>query len=210
MMSSETDAGIDVQAMPAQVGNGGVDAFDVLLEYEARSLAHVAGLPEQLQAAGQWRGIAYRVGQRRLVSDYDAVSEILTVPQVTPVPGAQPWMLGVANVRGNLLPVVDFRQFLEGSRSVLHEGHQKVIVLRQPGGDVAVTIDELYGQRVFLDEQRLEPSSAEREEIEAVERMAEGRFAGFVERVYRQQDTLWGVFSFERLVRTPEFRQASA
>lgn len=210
MMSSETDAGIDVETMPAQVAAEALDAFEVLLEYEARSLAHVAGLPEQLQAAGQWRGIAYRVGQRRLVSDYDAVSEILTVPQITPVPGAQPWMLGVANVRGNLLPVVDFRQFLEGSRSVLHEGHQKVIVLRQPGGDVAVTIDELYGQRVFLDEQRFDPSSAEGDDLDAVERMGEGRFAGFVERMYRQQEALWGVFSFERLVRTPEFRQASA
>lgn len=210
MMSSETVAGDDVQARSDEAGAGTVDAFDALLEYEARSLAHVAGLPEQLQAAGQWRGIAYRVGQRRLVSDYEAVAEILTVPQITPVPGAQPWMLGVANVRGNLLPVVDFRQFLEGARSVLHEGHQKVIVLRQPGGDVAVTIDELYGQRAFLDEQQLDADSAEEAVRERAGQLAEGRYGGFVERVYRLQDELWGVFSFERLVRTPEFRQAAA
>jgi hypothetical protein len=69
-----------------------------------------------------------------------------------PVPGAQPWMLGVANVRGTLLPVVDLKQFLEGERTVLHEG-QRVLVVRQPGGDVAVTIDELYGQRSFVDGQ---------------------------------------------------------
>ena len=215
-MNSETVAGDDLHDQAAEAGTGMVDAFDALLEYEARSLAHVAGLPEQLQAAGQWRGIAYRVGQRRLVSDYEAVAEILTVPQITPVPGAQPWMLGVANVRGNLLPVVDFRQFLEGARSVLHEGHQKVIVLRQPGGDVAVTIDELYGQRVFLEEQRLDaqqldPDSAGDDAARALAlHLAEGRYGGFVDRVYRLQDELWGVFSFERLVRTPEFRQAAS
>ena len=210
MMSSETVAGEDLQDEADRAGADTVDAFDALLEYEARSLAHIAGLPEQLQAAGQWRGIAYRVGQRRLVSDYEAVAEILTVPQITPVPGAQPWMLGVANVRGNLLPVVDFRQFLEGARSVLHEGHQKVIVLRQPGGDVAVTIDELYGQRVFLDEQALDADGADEAVRERAGQLAEGRYGGFVERVYRLQDELWGVFSFERLVRTPEFRQAAA
>jgi len=176
-----------------------IDAFAALVEYERRSLAHVAGMPEQLQAAGQWRGIAYRVGQRRLVSAYDSVSEILTVPQITPVPGALPWMLGVANVRGNLLPVADLKHFLEGSRSVLHEGHQKVIVLRQPGGDVAVTIDELYGQRAFQDEQGVEP-----------EQFNEGRYAAFVERAFRAADEVWGVFSFDRLVRTPEFRHAAA
>ena len=210
MMSSETVAGEDLQDEADRAGADTGDAFDALLEYEARSLAHIAGLPEQLQAAGQWRGIAYRVGQRRLVSDYEAVAEILTVPQITPVPGAQPWMLGVANVRGNLLPVVDFRQFLEGARSVLHEGHQKVIVLRQPGGDVAVTIDELYGQRVFLDEQALDADGADEAVRERAGQLAEGRYGGFVERVYRLQDELWGVFSFQRLVRTPEFRQAAA
>ena len=83
-------------------------------------------------------------------SGFDEVVEIMPMPQVTPVPGAQPWMLGVANIRGNLLPIVDLKQFLEGERTVLHEG-QRVLIVRQPGGDVAVTIDELFGQRSFND-----------------------------------------------------------
>ena len=175
-----------------------IDAFETLAEYERRSLAHVAGLPEQLQAAGLWRGIGFRIGQRRLVSSYESVAEILTVPQITTVPGSHPWMLGVANVRSNLLPVVDLKQFLEGARSVLHEGHQKVMVLRQPGGDVAVTIDELYGQRSFMDEQQVEP-----------EGLIDGRYASFIDRAYRVADDVWGVFSLDRLVRTPEFRHAA-
>lgn len=188
-------------ALPSDASSSGVasiDAFETLAEYERRSLAHVAGLPEQLQAAGLWRGIGFRIGQRRLVADYESVAEILTVPQITPVPGAHTWMLGVANVRSNLLPVVDLKQFLEGARSVLHEGHQKVMVLRQHGGDVAVTIDELYGQRSFMDEQQVEP-----------EGLADGRYAGFIDRAYRVADDVWGVFSLDRLVRTPEFRHAA-
>ncbi|MGN6150621.1 MAG: chemotaxis protein CheW [Lysobacteraceae bacterium] len=174
------------------------DAFELLADYERRSLAHVAGLPEQLQAAGLWRGIGFRIGQRRLVSQYESVAEILTVPQITPVPGAYGWMLGVANVRSNLLPVVDLKQFLEGARSVLYEGHQKVMVLRQPGGDVAVTIDELYGQRSFMDEQEVDAGA-----------LADGRYAGLIDRAYRLDDDVWGVFSLDRLVRTPEFRHAA-
>lgn len=192
---SEADVDVDI-GLPSQAAP--VDAFETLAEYERRSLAHVAGLPEQLQAAGLWRGIGYRIGQRRLVSGYESVAEILTVPQITPVPGASSWMLGVANVRSNLLPVVDLKQFLEGSRSVLHEGHQKVMVLRQPGGDVAVTIDELYGQRSFMDEQQVEP-----------EALADGRYASLVERAYRVADEVWGVFDLDRLIRTPEFRHAA-
>lgn len=180
------------------IGNNVIDGFEILAEYEQRSLAHVAGLPEQLQAAGLWRGIGFRVGQRRLVSDYESVAEILTVPQITPVPGAHTWMLGVANIRSSLLPVVDLKQFLEGARSVLHEGHQKVMVLRQPGGDVAVTIDELYGQRSFLDEQQVESAG-----------LVDGRYAALIDRAYQISDEIWGVFSLDRLVRTPEFRHAA-
>ena len=72
------------------------------------------------------------------------------------MPGAQPWMLGVANVRGSLLPVVDLKQFLEGERTLVHEG-QRVLVVRQSGGNVAVIIDELYGQQtVELDRAKRE------------------------------------------------------
>ena len=182
------------QRVPA----GGVDPFAVLLDYEQRSLAHESGLPEQLDAPGLWRGVGYRIGSRRLASGFDEVLEVLPMPQVTPVPGAQAWMLGVANIRGDLLPVVDLKQFLEGERTVLHEG-QRVLLVRQPGGHVAVTIDEMFGQRSFEEEQQADP-----------ERLAEGRYAHFIERAYRVDDMAWGIFSLDRLARTPEFRQAAA
>ncbi len=172
--------------------------FLVLADYEQRSLAHVVGLPEQLDAPGLWRGVAYRVGAHRLASGFDEVVEILPMPAVTGVPGAQPWMLGVANVRGTLLPVVDLKQFLEGERTVIHES-QRVLVVRQPGGDVAVTIDELFGQRSFVEAQSA-----------GTDAVADGRYAYFIDRAYRVNDQDWGVFSLERLARTPEFRQAAA
>ena len=172
--------------------------FLVLADYEERSLAHVAGLPEQLDAPGLWRGVAYRIGSHRLASGFDEVIEILPLPALTTVPGAQPWMLGVANVRGTLLPVVDLKQFLEGERTVMHES-QRVLVVRQPGGEVAVTIDELYGQRSFVDGQGID-----------LAQVSEGRYSHFIDRAYRMGEQDWGVFSLARLARTPEFRQAAA
>ena len=174
-----------------------LDPFAVLQDYESRSLAHVVGLPEQLDAPGLWRGVGYRVGRRRLASGFDEVVEILGMPPVTPVPGAQPWMLGVANIRGNLLPIVDLKQFLEGERTVLHEG-QRVLVMRQAGGDVALTIDELYGQRSFHESQQVEPGD-----------LADGRYGHFIDRAFASDDQRWGVFALGLLARTPEFRQTA-
>ena len=193
-------------APPAAVaGDARADAglpgspFEILAEDERLALEHVAGLPEQMSAPGLWRGVGYRIGRQRLASGFEEVVEILPLPSLTPVPGAQPWMLGVANMRGNLLPVVDLKQFLEGERTVLHEG-QRMLVVRQRGGDVAVLIDELFGQRSFNEPQL----------IDAAELDAGGRYGHFIERAYRLGEQAWGIFSLERLARTPEFRQAAA
>jgi twitching motility protein PilI len=175
-----------------------IDPFESLLDYEQRSLAHVAGRPETVEAPGHWRGVGFRLGQRKLVSSFDEVVEILPLPPVTPVPGAQNWMLGVANVRGSLLPVVDLKQFLEGERTVLNEG-QRCLVVRQAGGNVAVIIDELYGQRTFNDSHRAELSGE-----------GQGRYAHFIGQAYQLAEQTWGVFNMNLLTRTPEFRQATA
>jgi twitching motility protein PilI len=172
-------------------------AFETLLDYEQRSMVHVAGRPELNEAPGHWRGVGFRLGSHRLVTSFEEIVEILPLPPVTPVPGAQPWMLGVANVRGSLLPVVDLKQFLEGERTLVHEG-QRVLVVRQSGGNVAVIIDELFGQRTFNDTHRAEMDGEN-----------EGRYGQLVNQVYRLNDVSWGVFSMQTLTRTPEFRQAT-
>ncbi len=172
--------------------------FEVLADYERRSLAHQPGTPEQIDAPGLWRGVGYRIGGRHMASAFGEVSEIITVPALTPIPGGQPWLLGVANVRGNLLPVVDLKQFLEGQRTVLHE-NQRALVVRQVGGNVAVLVDELLGQRQFIDAQRCEVGA-----------LGEGRYGEFIQQAYRLGGFHFGVFSMAQLTRAPEFRQAAA
>ncbi len=171
--------------------------FDILADYERRSLAHAVALPEVHAGNDQWRGVAYRIGSRRLVSSFDEVVEIVRIPPITPVPGAQSWLLGVGNLRGNLFPVIDLKQFLQGERTVMHEG-QRVLVMRQSGGDVALTIDELYGQRSFEAVQSTDPGA-----------LSEGRFGHFVSQAFSSEGQAWGVFSLSLLARTPEFRHAA-
>lgn len=172
-------------------------AFDLLADYERRSLEHTPGTPEQIDATGLWRGVGFRIGQRKLASMFGEVMEIITLPNLTPVPGAQNWMLGVANIRGTLLPVVDLRMYLEGERTVLHET-QRALVVRQPGGNVAIIIDELLGQRHFTDEQRCEPGD-----------MAAGRYADYVKQAYDLGGVTYGVFNMAVLTRDVDFRQAA-
>jgi len=173
--------------------------FEALANYEKRSLAHAAGLPEQIEAPGLWRGIGFRVGAHYLVSSINEVNEILTLPALTVVPGTRGWLLGVANVRGNLVPVIDLKQYLEkGERSVLTDS-SRVLLVRQLGGSVGLLIDEVLGQRSFSEEQRADAIGEEDE-----------HYARFVAEKYPLGDVVWGQFSMNSLVRTPDFVQAAA
>ena len=86
--------------------------FEILAQYERLSLAHASDTQEKFEAPGLWRGIGFRVGSRLLVSGIDEINELLAVPVLTPVPGTQPWLLGVANVPGSVL----------GTRGALRHG----------------------------------------------------------------------------------------
>jgi twitching motility protein PilI len=172
--------------------------FDALAEYERRSLAHVAGVPEQIEAPGLWRGIGFRIGSRYLVSSINEVNEILTYPSLTLVPGTRTWLLGVANVRGNLVPLIDLKQYLEGERTLVSEV-SRVLLVRQSGGSVGLLIDEVLGQRNFSQEQRVDAIGEE-----------DDRYNRFVPEKYLLGEVYWGLFSMAALVRTPDFAQASA
>jgi twitching motility protein PilI len=48
--------------------------------------------------------------------------------QLTRVPGAKAWVKGLANVRGQLLPVLDLRQFLGSGVTPLTRNTRVIVV----------------------------------------------------------------------------------
>ena len=177
-----------------QVAN--LSPFEVLARYERLSLAHASDTRQTMEAPGLWRGIGYRVGTRLFVSSIDEISELLAVPVMTTVPGTQSWLLGVANVRGNLVPVIDLGRFLFGTRTQVTE-RTRLLIVRQGSGNVALMVDEVFGQRTVDEQQRRD---AEPEDDPRLERFVD-------DRVGEQKLAL---FSMGRLVRAPDFRQAAA
>jgi twitching motility protein PilI len=68
-------------------------------------------------------------GQSWLIDLLEA-GEVLPVPAITPVPLAQPWFKGVANVRGNLYSVTDFSAFAGDKPTVMSE-HARLLILAE-------------------------------------------------------------------------------
>ena len=78
-------------------------SFEKLLDYEQRSLAFEPGQTKGQLHGGEWVGVIFRIGNERLACSVEQVHEFLPIPAFTPVPGTKPWILGLANVHGDLL-----------------------------------------------------------------------------------------------------------
>jgi twitching motility protein PilI len=75
-----------------------------------------AQLLERMQAAKSGTDVRISqlgvvIGSRRWLLDLTEASEIVSVGSITPVPLTQDWYLGLSNIRGNLLSVIDFARF---------------------------------------------------------------------------------------------------
>lgn len=90
---------------------------------------------------GAWLGFSLK-GQRYAVS-LATVREVIRPGDITPVPGAPDDVLGIVNLRGQIVPVLDGRRRfgLDGEVAPEAEDAQRVIVFDEGGSAVGMRID---------------------------------------------------------------------
>ncbi|NOX69571.1 MAG: purine-binding chemotaxis protein CheW [Gammaproteobacteria bacterium] len=172
--------------------------FALLQEMEKRSRAAVAGkstgeLPEE------WVGIGFRIGQDQFVADRDQVREVLMLPEsMTRVPGAKRWVLGIANLRGHLLPLIDLKMLLGSGRTTLRRT-TRVISVNHREIPAGLVVDEVFGFRRFTG------NEFSNETLDTAVRCDR-----FLHGVYQRGQDNWPVFGLYDLLESGSFLQAAA
>ena len=171
--------------------------FIKLLEIAERSKQRTLGLPANGQAVEYWSGIGFMLDGRRYLAAIGEVSEVLTVPRHTHVPGTKDWMKGVANVRGRLLPIMDLLGYFKRvSRAT--EQHRRLIVIDQSHIFSGLMVDDVLGMQHFP----VQDYVSDAPDVPA-------DLAPFVQGAFRREDSLWAIFSLSRLAEDPAFLQAA-
>ncbi len=187
---------MDSGASPAVAG-GSAEIVNLLADIERRSRSNSPGLPQQVEVRDQWVGVIFAVAGRRLLVSLPEVAEILHYPPVvTSVPGTLPWVRGIANVRGTLIPIVDLQVFL-GGEPIVPGRDPRVLVIRHKGDATGLLVSNVAGMRTFFEEGRITPVAED------------GPFAGFVESAFDYEGDRLGVFSMRALSDSPEFQSAA-
>lgn len=100
-----------------------------------------------------WRGIVFESSGQRLVAPLGEVAEILTMPEYTSMPLVQPWLLGIANVRGRLLPLTDLAKFLQTPSASGQDSSRKVLVIDHHTVFSGLIVDKVLGIEQFTQDQ---------------------------------------------------------
>lgn len=168
--------------------------FELLQQFEARLRAVRLDM-----AAGQaetWSGLGFRVDEHWLVTPREDVLEVVVPPSLTHVPNARNWLLGVANLRGNLLTIVDMRRYFGLPAADPHRG-QRVLVLNSLRIPAGFLVDEVAGHRQFT------PSEQRHSEAARVESLSPYLLGAFV-----REGQPWLAMSLHKMVQSASLRQA--
>jgi chemotaxis signal transduction protein len=88
--------------------------------------------------------IVVRLGVARYAVPMADVAEVVPVPRVTRVPGMPPWLAGVVNWRGHVLPLLDLRPVLGEPSSPLPTS-SRVVVLTRDGIEAGLVVELVTG-----------------------------------------------------------------
>lgn len=140
--------------------------------------------------------LVFTLAGTRYAIPTENVLEIGRVGAITSVPNVPSWMLGVSNRRGDILSIVDFREFLE-LESTGRET-ERMLVVRTVGDEVmtGLLIDQVNGMAY------LEP-----EQIKAPAAPFETRAAQYLKGLCEQKGELVAVLDLEMLLQSAEMRQ---
>lgn len=169
------------------------DAFTLLKDYEQRGRNHRAELPAQEELREEWAGIGFRLGGVRFAAALGDVTEILTYPDLSRVPRTKAWVKGLANVRGNLLPIMDLSAYL-GRPPVRLNRASRVLVVDRDGVNAGLLVDEVLGMRHFDQEDFTDMLG----DLDPV-------LAAYVAGRFRRGDGDWHVFDVRALAANPQF-----
>ena len=173
-------------------------SFEKLLDYEQRASGFDPGMGRSESRQGEFAGVIFRIGDDRLTCSIDRVHEFLPLPAFTRVPGAKPWILGLANIRGDLVTIIDLAWFIKGERSEVTM-RSRLLAAQLRGRPVGLLVDEVFGQRNFLESD----ASTAREP-------GKSPLHGFVSRRFRSGKESWRELDLDVLFNTAEFLNGAA
>lgn len=136
--------------------------------------------------------VTFQLDDEYYAINASSVDEVLRHTEITPVPGAPSFVLGIINLRGDVLTVIDTREVFGLSPRPI-DVQSRIVVVELEDFVVGVLVDRV-AEVVDLHEEAMEPPP----------NTGDMQATRFMQGVYRHHDELLVLVNFEAIVSLPE------
>jgi len=170
-----------------------------LREIQRRSQQSAAKLSQKGSVHGMWTAIGFRIANNNFLVPLEETREVFTLPsQINSVPKSKSWVYGIANLRGELLPIFDLKSFLYDQDTQINK-QSRIVVNNHSELFLGLLVDEIFGLKHF-------PNQPDNTIHNATDSQVYPYIIGSIS----QQNTDWNIFSFNKLTLDNRFLDAAA
>lgn len=134
----------------------------------------------------QWA--TFRLSDELYGVDVMKVREVLRFTEITPVPGAPKFLLGIINLRGNVVTVVDTRERFGLTQGEITD-HSRIVIIESNNQVVGMLVDSV-AEVVYLS----------RSEIENTPNVGNDETAKYIQGVCNKKDQLLILVELESMI----------
>jgi purine-binding chemotaxis protein CheW len=125
-----------------------------ILRARAKELARIPKPPPVVETSLEI--LEFRLAQEHFALENRYVQEVHPLKELTLLPCTPPFVLGIVNVRGRILPVLDLKKFFDLPEKGLTDLH-RIILVRGNDLELGLLADVIVGVR-FIPADSLQPS----------------------------------------------------
>ncbi len=144
----------------------------------------------------QW--VTFQLDQETYGINVMQVREVLRYSDIAPVPGAPEYVIGIINLRGNVVTVIDTRARFGLPAGELN-GHSRIVIIESEDQVVGILVDSV-AEVVYLN----------RSEIDTSPNIGNDDSAKFIQGVAHRDDQLLILVDFEKLLSNEEWIDIAA
>ena len=147
-----------------------------------------AGRPARLTAQGKY--IVFSLAEARYAVPINQVVEVGDVQHITPVPNAPVWVLGVTNLRGDIISVVDCGAFLNlHEKSIVEMSSLCIVRNKERDLTTSLMVDRIEGMMNLSAELMPVPENTWHDEV-----------VPYLQGIYEHQGQLLNILNLEGLL----------
>ncbi len=118
--------------------------------------AEELGIDQQPEEVKLSRWVTFRLADETYGINVTQTQEVLRITEIAPVPGAPPFVLGIINLRGNVVTVIDMRMRL-GLPTKEIDDASRIVILEGEDDEIAGILVDSIAEVVELNEYNIEP-----------------------------------------------------